>query len=211
MSRSALDLGFIHRFEPGNRGDLTLLLLHGTGANEEDLIPLGKALAPGAALLSPRGKVMENGMPRFFRRFAEGVFDMEDLKFRSKELADFLKNASVKYEFDLKSVVAVGYSNGANIAVGMLLLRSLIPAGAVLFRPMVPFVPDKLPDLTGIPIFISAGKSDQIIPREEPERLAKLLRDTRARVTLNWENATHALTEQQVKKAASWLLQNFKN
>src|SRR5712692_7546750 len=211
MNRSALELGFIHRFEPGNRSDLTLLLLHGTGANEEDLIPLGKALAPGAALLSPRGKVMENGMPRFFRRFAEGVFDIEDLKFRSKELADFLKNASVKYEFDLKSVVAVGYSNGANIAVGMLLLRSLIPAGIVLFRPMVPFVPDKLPDLAGMPIFMSAGKSDQIIPREEPERLAKLLRDARARVTLDWENATHGLTEQEVKKAASWLLQNFKN
>ncbi len=144
MNRSALELGFIHRFEPGNRSDLTLLLLHGTGANEEDLIPLGKALAPGAALLSPRGKVLENGMSRFFRRFAEGVFDIEDLKFRSKELADFVKNASVKYGFDLKSAVAVGYSNGANIAVGMLLLQSLIPAGAVLFRPMVPFVPDKI-------------------------------------------------------------------
>ena len=148
-------------------------------------------------------------MPRFFRRFSEGVFDLEDLKFRSKELADFVRNASVKYGFDVSSVVLVGYSNGANIAVSMLLLQSLLPAGAVLFRPMVPLIPEKLPNLNKIGIFISAGTSDQIVSREETERLAKLLRNARAEVTLNWENTTHALTEQELKKAATWLLQNF--
>ena len=148
-------------------------------------------------------------MPRFFRRFSEGVFDLEDLKFRSKELADFVRNASVEYGFDVSSVVLVGYSNGANIAVSMLLLQSLLPAGAVLFRPMVPLIPEKLPNLNKIGIFVSAGTSDQIVSREETERLAKLLRNARAEVALNWENTTHALTEQELKKAASWLLQNF--
>ncbi len=150
-------------------------------------------------------------MPRFFRRLSEGVFDIEDLKFRSKELADFVKNASVKYGFDMDSIVVVGYSNGANIAASMLLLGSLLPAGAVLFRAMVPLIPHELPNLQKIKVFISAGTSDQIVSRGEVERLAKLLGDAQAEVTLNWENTTHALTEQEVKKAASWLLQNFRS
>ncbi len=208
MGRSSADLGFIHRLKPG-KGNLTLLLLHGTGGNEEDLIGLGTALAPDASLLSPRGKVIENGMPRFFRRLAEGVFDVEDLKFRSKELADFVKAASVRYGFESKSVVLVGYSNGANIAAGMLLARFLLPAGALLFRPMVPLTPDELPDLKGMPVFVSAGRFDQVVPLGEAERLARLFVDARAEVTLNWENATHALVEREVKKAANWLLQNF--
>src|SRR5438128_11265703 len=137
---------FIHEFVPGS-SERTLLLLHGTGANERDLIPLGRELAPEASLLSPRGKVIENGMPRFFRRLAEGVFDIEDLKFRSKELADFVKAASFRYGFESKPVVLVGYSNGANIAAGMLLAGSLLPAGALLFRPMVPLTPEGLPNL----------------------------------------------------------------
>lgn len=211
MKQSTHELGFIHRFEPGSRGGPTLLLLHGTGGNEDDLILLGKTLAPGAASLSPRGKVLENGMPRFFRRLSEGVFDIEDLKFRSKELAGFVRNASVKYGFRMDSVVLVGYSNGANIAASMLLLGSLLRAGAVLFRPMVPLIPDELPDLQKIEVFISAGTSDQIVSRGEVERLAKLLGDARTEVTLNWENTTHVLTEQEVKKAASWLLQNFRS
>ncbi len=209
MKRSSADLGFIHRFSPGKGSNLTLLLLHGTGGDEDDLITLGIALAPNASLLSPRGKVIENGMPRFFRRLAEGVFDVEDLKFRSKELADFVKVASVRYGFESKSVVLVGYSNGANIAAGMLLTGALLPAGALLFRPMVPLTPDELPDLKGMPIFISAGRFDQVVPRGEAERLSRLLGDAGAEVTLNWENATHALAEQEVKKAANWLLENF--
>src|SRR2546425_12133933 len=164
-----IQLGFIHRFIPSNKISgartreqaakgktvfTTLLLLHGTGGNEEDMIPLGQQIAPEAAILSPRGKVLENGMPRFFRRLAEGVFDIEDLKFRTKELADFVKAASVRYGFKPKSAVLVGYSNGANIAAGMLLAGALVPAGALVFRPLVPLTPDELPDLKGMPVFI---------------------------------------------------------
>jgi predicted esterase len=205
---SSLELGFIHLFERG-RDRLTLLLLHGTGGNEGDLMAVGRALAPNASLLSPRGKVLESGMPRFFRRLAEGVFDVKELEFRSGELADFVKAASVKYTFDLKSVVPVGYSNGANVAAGMLLTGSFIPAGVVLFRPTVPLTPDRSPDLRGMPVFISAGRSDQIVPRSETERLAKLLGDAGAEVSLNWENGAHALTELEVKKAADWLFQKL--
>src|SRR5881227_1142273 len=137
---------FIHEFIPGD-SPRTLLLLHGTGGNERDLIPLGRELDLNAALLSPRGKVLENGMPRFFRRLAEGVFDLEDLKFRTNELADFVRNASKVYGFDLQYVIAIGYSNGANIASSMLLLRPQVLSTAILFRAMVPLVPDVLPDL----------------------------------------------------------------
>ncbi len=150
-------------------------------------------------------------MPRYFRRLAEGVFDVEDLKFRSAELAEFARDASIEYGFDLKSIVLVGYSNGANIATGMLLTRSLIPAGAILFRPMLPFTPDELPDLKGLSVFVSAGRSDQTVPRSETERLAGLLGDAGADVTLNWENGSHALTDHEVKAASDWLVQNFAN
>src|SRR5678815_3087091 len=135
---------FIHAFVPGS-SQRTLLLLHGTGGNERDLIPLGRELDPNAALLSPRGKVLENGMPRFFRRLAEGVFDLEDLKTRTNELADFVAAAAQHYGFASDNVVAVGYSNGANIAASMLLLRPEIMNAAILFRAMVPLTPDKLP------------------------------------------------------------------
>src|SRR5215211_5231691 len=139
---------------------LTFVLLHGTGGNEEDLIFLGKELEPNALILSPRGKVLEDGMPRFFRRLSEGVFDIEDLKFRTKELADFVEKASKAYGFDLQHVVALGYSNGANIASSLLLLLPGILSAAVLFRPMVPFIPDTLPNLSRKNIFICAGEWD---------------------------------------------------
>src|SRR6266478_6575321 len=138
-SRMRLQPDFIHEFVPGS-SERTLLLLHGTGGNERDLIPLGHELDPGASLLSPRGKVLENGMPRFFRRLAEGVFDLEDLTKRTHELADFVIAAAQRYKIDMKNIVAVGYSNGANIAASMLLLRPEILSAAVLFRAMVPLV-----------------------------------------------------------------------
>src|SRR6186997_2036988 len=138
---------FIHEFLAGS-SNRTLLLLHGTGGNERDLLPLGRELDPNAALLSPRGKILENGMPRFFRRLAEGVFDLEDLKFRTNELADFVTAAAQHYGFTLDNLVAVGYSNGANIAASMLLLRPEILHRAVLFRAMVPLIPDALPELS---------------------------------------------------------------
>src|SRR5437762_12331732 len=136
---------FIHDFVPGT-SSRTLLLLHGTGGSERDLIPLGRELDPNASLLSPRGKILENGMPRFFRRLAEGVFDLEDLKMRTNELADFVAASVRHYKLAADHVVGVGYSNGANIAASMLLLRPEIMHAAILFRAMVPLVPDKLPD-----------------------------------------------------------------
>ena len=167
------DLGFVHKFVPPSGGSqLTLLLLHGTGGNEGDLIQLGHELSPGAALLSPRGKVLENGMPRFFRRLGEGIFDINDLTDQTHNLAVFVREASKAYGFHLGKVVAVGYSNGANIAGSALILHPETLAGAVLFRPMIPFVPETMPRLSGKPILILAGSRDSIVPKDETERLA---------------------------------------
>jgi phospholipase/carboxylesterase len=199
------DLGFSHNFVPGEEGGATLLLLHGTGGNEDDLIPLGKELAPGAAILSPRGKVSEHGAPRFFRRLAEGVFDMEDLVFRTHELAEFVEAASEEYGFDPSKLIAVGYSNGANIAASLLLLHPGLLKTAVLFRAMVPLEPDVTPDLSGIPIFIAAGRQDQMIPPDNTERLAKMLQEAGAEVDLRWRDTGHALAYEEVREARDWL------
>jgi predicted esterase len=195
---------FIHDFVPGS-SVRTLLLLHGTGGNERDLIPLGRELDPNAALLSPRGKVLEDGMPRFFRRLAEGVFDLEDLKYRSNELADFVAAAAQHYGFSSDQLVAVGYSNGANIAASMLLLRPEIMHCAILFRAMVPLVPDKLPELSSGRVWIGAGDQDPIIPLPEVQRLVELLRRAGATVTIRFFNAGHGLTNDDVITARDWL------
>src|SRR6266403_3470540 len=195
---------FIHEFVPGS-SNRTLLLLHGTGGNERDLIPLGRALYPNASLLGPRGKVLENGMPRFFRRLAEGVFDLEDLKARTNELADFVAAAARHYKLAADHIVGVGYSNGANIAASMLLLRPEIMHAAILFRAMVPLIPDKLPDLSSVRVWIGAGEQDPIVPASEAQRLAKLFRDAGADVTIRFANASHGLTEAEVKTARHWL------
>ncbi len=200
----SLQPDFIHEFVPGS-SNRTLLLLHGTGGNERDLIPLGRELDPSAALLSPRGKVLENGMPRFFRRLAEGVFDLEDLKTRTNELADFAAAAAQHYGFASDNVIAVGYSNGANIAASMLLLRPEILRSAVLFRAMVPLVPENLPDLSSVHVWIGAGSEDPIIPTSETQRLVELLRSARADVTLRFFNAGHGLTSSDVEIAKHWL------
>ena len=200
----SLQPDFIHEFVPGS-SNRTLLLLHGTGGNERDLIPLGRELDPRAALLSPRGKVLENGMPRFFRRLAEGVFDLDDLKNRTNELADFVAAAAQHYGFASDNVVAVGYSNGANIAASMLLLRPEILRSAVLFRAMVPLVPENLPDLSSVHVWIGAGSEDPIIPTSETQRLVELLRSARADVTLRFFNAGHGLTSSDVEIAKHWL------
>jgi predicted esterase len=195
---------FIHEFVQGS-SNRTLLLLHGTGGNERDLIPLGRELDPNASLLSPRGKLLENGMPRFFRRLAEGVFDLEDLRNRTNELADFVAAAAQHYGFASDNVVAVGYSNGANIAAGVLLLRPEILRGAVLFRAMVPLVPENLPDLSSVHVWIGAGSEDPIIPTSEAQRLATLFRRGGADVTIRFAHATHGLTNAEVKMARLWL------
>ena len=197
-------LDFVHEFVPGT-SKRTLLLLHGTGGNERDLIPLGHELDPNSALLSPRGKILENGMPRFFRRLAEGVFDLEDLRKRTNELADFVASAVQRYKLAAEQIVAVGYSNGANIAASMLLLRSEILRAATLFRAMVPFVPEKLPDLSSVRVWIGAGDQDPIIPASEAQRLVELLRRAGAHVTIRFAHATHGLTNAEVKIARLWL------
>ncbi len=195
---------FIHEFVPGN-SSRTLLLLHGTGGNERDLIGLGRELDPNAALLSPRGKVLENGMPRFFRRLAEGVFDLEDLKTRTNELADFLTAAAKHYGFASDNLVAVGYSNGANIAASMLLLRPEVLPAAILFRAMVPLIPDTLPDLSSVRVWIGAGDQDPIVPGSEAKRLAELLRRAGADVTIRFAKAGHGLTNDDFEAARHWL------
>jgi len=195
---------FIHEFVPG-KSQRTLLLLHGTGGNERDLIPLGHELDPNAGLLSPHGKVLENGMPRFFRRLAEGVFDLEDLKKRTHELADFVTSAANHYEIDSAQIVAVGYSNGANIAASMLLLRPEVLSAAILFRAMVPLVPDKKPNLNSKHIWISAGSHDPIVPASNTKELVELLRDLGADVTIRFFQSGHELTRDDVDLARDYL------
>jgi predicted esterase len=195
---------FIHEFVPGT-SNRTLLLLHGTGGNEHDLIPLGRELDSNAALLSPRGKVLENGMPRFFRRLAEGVFDLEDLRNRTNELADFVVAAAQHYGFTSGNVVAVGYSNGANIAASVLLLRPGTLSAAVLFRAMVPLIPDTPPNLSSVRVWIGAGTDDPIIPTSESRRLAELLRSAGTDVTIRFARAGHGLVNDDITTARDWL------
>ena len=211
---SSSELGFIHQFIPAStRPDqVTLLLLHGTGGNEQDLIPLGQELYPRAAILSPRGKVQESGMPRFFRRLAEGVFDIEDLKFRTHELADFVRKASKVYKFDLRYIISIGYSNGANIASSLLLIHPEIITSAVLFRAMVPFIPKKVPNLTGKNIFIGAGQYDPIVSRKQTETLFGFFEKAGANVVLHFEeNSGHELGYDEISAAKDWLSNIPKN
>ena len=197
-------LSFVHTFVPG-RSRRTLLLLHGTGGNENDLIPLGRELDPDANLLSPRGKVLENGMPRFFRRLAEGIFDEEDLIRRTHELADFIEQAVTKYNLNRQNVFAVGYSNGANIAASLLLLRPKTLSGAVLLRAMVPLVPKRLPDLEGIPVLLASSHYDPIIPADEANELATMLHKAGADLSVSWDDGGHGLTGETLDGARHWL------
>ena len=198
---------FVHRFVPAAdaAAPVVLLLLHGTGGDEEDLLPIGEGLWPGAALLSPRGKVSENGMPRFFRRLSEGVFDVEDLKFRAGELGKFVEGAAERYGFQRKSVVAVGYSNGANIASGLMLLNPRVLAGAVLLRPMVPFAMDTAPDLRGVHVLLGAGKRDRLVPVEHIGALTGMFESAGAEVSVHWHAGGHELGEDDLAAAKDWL------
>ena len=191
---------FIYRFIPG-KGERTLLLLHGTGGNEADLLPLGFAIAPDASLLSPRGKVLENGASRFFRRLAEGVFDEEDVVERANELAEFVSSAARKYDFDLNALIMVGYSNGANIASAMLLLGALKARGAILFRPMVPLSRPPQHPLDDCEVLISGGRFDPIATPYQVNALADLLRERKAEVEVRMQESGHELTDRDVKTA----------
>lgn len=196
-----------HIFNKGqNPTKPTLLMLHGTGGNELDLLPLAGRIDDEANVLSVRGNVLENGMPRFFRRLAEGVFDEEDLILRTKELNDFLTEAAEKYEFDRNNIIAIGYSNGANIAASLLFHFQNALKGAILHHPMVPRRGIELPDLSGKSVFIAAGTNDPICSPEESVELQNLLVKANANVELHWENRGHQLTINEVEKAREWYL-----
>ncbi|REK71790.1 alpha/beta hydrolase [Paenibacillus paeoniae] len=186
-----------------------LLLLHGTGGTERDLLPLAQRLSPSSSVLSVRGNVSENGMPRFFRRLAEGVFDIEDLIFRTQELCEFLGSAAKEYGFDRGNIVAVGYSNGANIAGSLLFHYRDTLKGAILHHPMVPIRGIELPSMVQLPVFIGAGENDPICPPGETRDLEALLIGAGAHVTTHWESFGHQLTGTEVAAAAEWFHRTF--
>ena len=201
---------FVHRYIPASQPKApTLLLLHGTGGTEESLLELGAQLAPGAGLLSPRGKVLENGNPRFFRRLAEGVFDQEDLLARTHELGDFIEATAAHYGFATSSLIAVGYSNGANVAASLMLLRPGLVLRGVFFRSMLPFEPDPLPKLAGTSALLLSGRYDNLMPIASVERLAELLEQSGAQVTLNWQPTDHRLTNNDFVAAQEWISQQM--
>jgi phospholipase/carboxylesterase len=195
---------FIYRFVPGTK-PATLLTLHGTGGDENDLLPVARAIAPGASILSPRGKVLENGAARFFARTAPGVFDENEIRARAAELADWIRAAAAEYKLDPKKIFAFGYSNGANIASSILLLRPGTIAGAALLRPRAVLAPGELPDLKGAPVLIAAGQVDTMTPEGDAEKLARLLAQAGAQVDVAMQKAGHDLTPQDFAVAKRWL------
>jgi phospholipase/carboxylesterase len=199
-------LSYIHRFERGTDSSAApLLLLHGTGGDENNLVSIAQQLAPGATLLSPRGDVLEHGAPRFFKRFAEGVFDLTDVERRTHALADFIAEAASHYEFDARKLTAIGYSNGANIAASLLLLRPEALARAVLLRPMVVLEPATIPSLAGKSVLISSGQLDPIVPGDHPTRLADMFRGAGATVKLNPMPVSHGLVRDDFIASAEFL------
>ncbi|MCK1650986.1 alpha/beta hydrolase [Bradyrhizobium sp. 149] len=195
---------FIHRFEPATgAGSSPLLLLHGTGGDENDLLGLGKMISPGSAQLSPRGRVLEHGMPRFFRRLAEGVFDEEDVRRRARELGDFVADARQRY--GIAAPIAVGFSNGANIAAALLLLKPDVLAGAILLRAMVPLSDPPKAELDGKPVLLLSGQADPIVPPNNSARLAALLSESGASVSHRVLPAGHQLSQADVTLARDWI------
>lgn len=204
-------LSFVHRWIPAENADRapTLLLLHGTGGNEDDLLDFGAALWPSANRLSPRGRILENGMPRFFRRLSEGVFDEDDLKIQTNALADFVADAAVNYGFDAKRVVALGFSNGANITASSLLLRPQTLQGVVLFRAMVPLQTHEKSALDDVQVFLSSGETDPLVPHDNAELLAQMLRERGANVSHSWQKTEHNLVSADFQDAQNWLKEHF--
>jgi phospholipase/carboxylesterase len=204
MSTTPPDLGFVHRYIPGqDPARPPILLLHGSGGDEHDLIPLAERIAPGHTILSPRGQVNEQGITRFFRRGVDGVWDIDDFKHRTGELAGFLQRARAAY--GIGKPVALGYSNGANIAWSLLLKQPGALAGAILLRSMLPFDPRPLPDLRGVPVLLIAAHDDELIPVERAGLLAALLGEAGADVTYEVLPAGHGLTPEDLKLTSEWL------
>lgn len=200
-----------HVFKKGTNATApTLLMLHGTGGNEHDLLSIASMIDKEANVLSVRGNVLENGMPRFFKRLAMGVLDQEDLALRTKELHDYIKEASEEYGFDRENVVAVGYSNGANIAANLVMTEKNSLAGAILYHPMIPNQDAKIPELTGLPVFIGAGVNDQMVPYTESEGLKAMLLEHGAEVDMHVEPYGHQLTGSEVEASKIWYNRNFK-
>lgn len=198
--------GYDYRHEPGtDPTQPVLLLLHGTGGTETDLIPFARLIAPTASLVSPRGNVLENGNPRFFRRIAEGVFDLEDLRARTQQLGQFIREAAQTHDFDASRVVALGFSNGANIAASLLLSDPSALRHGILLRAMVPFEPNENLDLRKSSALLSEGQMDPIVAPQNAERLTELLRGAGARVELAWQQAGHALVQGDVTAAQAYL------
>lgn len=195
---------FVYRFEPGSEaGAPPLLLLHGTGGDENDLLQLGAMISPGSALISPRGRVLEHGMPRFFRRLAEGVFDEEDVRKRALELGEFVESARQRH--GTEAPVAVGFSNGANIAAALLLMKPDALAGAVLLRAMVPLSKPPRARLDGKPVLILSGQADPIVPANNAARLSAMLSDAGAKVVHSTLPAGHQLSQADVRLARDWI------
>lgn len=199
---------FIHLYKKGTN-DITFCLLHGTGGDETDLIPIASMIDSAANVLGIRGNVSEHGMNRFFKRIAEGIFDEEDIKFQSKQLTDFLNDASLKYEFDLKKTIFLGYSNGANIAASILFLHPDIAQYAILMRPMVPLIPENNPDLHEHSIIVTAGEHDSIMPKDNTKKLIDMFISYNADVEAVWLDAGHRLTQEDIEKAKAWYEKKF--
>ena len=200
------DLGFTHRFIPGQDPTAeTLIALHGTGGDESSLVGIAQAIAPGASIISPRGNVLENGAPRFFKRLAEGVFDPQEVRSRGQELARFIRAAVINYNLDPGRVFALGYSNGANAASTVMFVDPAVLQGAILLRPMVVYEPPTVPDLGGRSVLISAGRMDPIVPTESVEKLRDIFAEAGATLTLNWQLVGHNLVPSEMREAAEWL------
>ncbi|MEX1000321.1 MAG: alpha/beta hydrolase [Thermodesulfobacteriota bacterium] len=204
------ELNFTHKYIPSSdpTNKITLLLLHGTGGNEESFLPIADIILPQAAVLSPRGQILENGMPRFFRRLSEGVFDLPDLKLRTKELAEFVNSSAQKYEIASNKVIAVGYSNGANIASSVMFTYPKIISKAVLFHPMIPFVPETSPDLSDLNVLITAGTNDPIVTKEETLELYNLYEQYGALAEIFWHDQGHNLTREEIDKTKNFLFES---
>ncbi|MBY0328546.1 alpha/beta hydrolase [Patescibacteria group bacterium] len=204
-------LHYIYHYDKSEHGsNTTLLLLHGTGGDERDLLRLGRMLDPDAHILSPRGNVLEGGYNRFFERLSAGVFNEEDIITRSKDLAEFVAAAQAKYGIQHTKVIAVGFSNGANIAASLLLLHPIVLSGAILFRAMVPLIPKEQPDLSGVPILLLSGTEDTIIQQSKVYELKELFTTGKSQLTHEWLETGHEITSRDVEIATTWLTHNFK-